>query len=247
MFPIFWLLFTWLIEITLMALAIYHSWKLLRGTRGARVLAGLALVMVFAIAITQILQLKVISYLILKVSGFFFIALVIIFQPEVRQLLADLGSKSTKIASRVQTEIIEAVVSAIQILQQEKFGALIAFERAVTYIPGRETGTLLDCKVSTDLLVTIFYNKTPLHDGGVIIKDDRIVAAAAIFPVSEDNSLSRTCGLRHRAALGLSEQTDAIVVILSEETGAIAIAHGGKLLHPLTPDALRSYLTEKLI
>jgi diadenylate cyclase len=234
-------------EIVLMAAAIYHSWKLLRGTRGARVLAGLVLVIVVAIAVTQILQLKVISYLILKVSGFFFIALVIIFQPELRQLLADLGSKSTKIASRVQTEIIEAVVSSIEILQSEKFGALIAFERAVTYAPGRETGTLLDSKVSTDLLVTIFYNKTPLHDGGVIIKDDRIVAAAAIFPVSEDNSLSRTCGLRHRAALGLSEQTDAIVVILSEETGTIAVAHGGKLLHPLSPDALRSYLTEKLI
>ena len=247
MFAITWLLFTWLMEITLMAAAIYHTWKLLRGTRGARVLAGLVLVIVFAIAVTQILQLKVISYLILKVSGFFFIALVIIFQPELRQLLADLGTKSTKIASRVQTEVIEAVVSSIEILQNQKHGALIAFERAVTYSPGRETGTLLDAKVSSDLLVTIFHNKTPLHDGGVIIKDDRIVAAAAIFPVSEDNSLSRTCGLRHRAALGLSEQTDAIVVILSEETGTIAVAHSGKLLQPLTPDALRSYLTEKLI
>ncbi len=230
-----------------MAAAIYHSWKLLRGTRGARVLAGLVLVIVVAIAVTQILQLKVISYLILKVSGFFFIALVIIFQPELRQLLADLGSKSNKIASRVQTEVIEAVVSSIEVLQSQKLGALIAFERAVSYSPGRETGTLLDAKVSTDLLVTIFYNKTPLHDGGVIIKDDRIVAAAAIFPVSEDNSLSRTCGLRHRAAIGLSEQTDAIVVILSEETGTIAVAHGGKLFQPLSSDGLRSYLTEKLI
>ncbi|MCS7063759.1 MAG: diadenylate cyclase CdaA [Methylacidiphilales bacterium] len=247
MFTLTWLLFSWLIEVTLMAAAIYHSWKLLRGTRGARVLAGLVLVMVVALAVTQILQLKVISYLILKISGFFFIALVVIFQPEVRQLLADLGSKSTRIASRVQTEVIEAVVSAIEILQQEKLGALIAFERAVSYAPGRETGTVLDAKVSTDLIVTLFHNRTPLHDGGVIIKDDRIVVAAAIFPVSEDNSLSRTCGLRHRAALGLSEQTDAIVVILSEESGTIAVAHGGKLIQPLTSDELRSYLTEKLI
>ncbi len=132
-------------------------------------------------------------------------------------------------------------------MQQDGHGALIAFEREITYEPARETGTILDAKVSDDLLATIFFPKTPLHDGGVIIVGDRIAVAAAIFPLTQAEGLQRNLGLRHRAALGLSDETDAAVVVLSEETGIISLAFGGELCRPLTTDELRSKLIAILL
>ena len=138
--------------------------------------------------------------------------------------------------------MIESVIGALEQLQQDGHGALIAFEREITYGPARENGTLLDARVSDDLLSTIFFPKTPLHDGGAIIVQDRLAVAAAIFPLTQTEGLQRTLGLRHRAALGLSDETDAVVVVLSEETGIISLAIGGELRRPLTTDELRSQL-----
>ena len=235
------------IEILILSAGIYSMWKLFRGTRGARVLAGFGFLLAMLSLVSYALQLKVIEKL-LSVSPIFLLtSLVIIFQPELRRLFAELGSRPLFSAHRQQTEIIEVVINALEQLQQAGHGALIAFEREITYDPARETGTLLDAKVSDDLLATIFFPKTPLHDGGAIIVHDRIAVAAAIFPLTQAEGLQRTLGLRHRAALGLSDETDAVVVVLSEETGIISLAYNGELRRPLTTDELRSQLIAILL
>jgi diadenylate cyclase len=236
-----------LVEILILSAGIYSMWKLFRGTRGARVLAGFGFLLAMLSLVSYALQLKVIEKL-LSVSPIFLLtSLVIIFQPELRRLFAELGSRPLFSAHRQQTEIIEVVINALEQLQQAGHGALIAFEREITYDPARETGTLLDAKVSDDLLATIFFPKTPLHDGGAIIVHDRIAVAAAIFPLTQAEGLQRTLGLRHRAALGLSDETDAVVVVLSEETGIISLAYNGELRRPLTTDELRSQLIAILL
>lgn len=236
----------WAVEIGILSCSLYYCWKLFRGTGGARVLAGLAILLAGITLISVLLQLNVITAILQSFSTFFLLGLIVIFQPELRRILAEVGSRHVVSSTRQQTEVIEAVVGAVEFLQSERYGALIAFEREVSYEPGHSTGTRLDAVISTDLLATIFYPKTPLHDGGVMICRDRVVTAAAIFPLTQAEGLQRTLGLRHRAALGLSEETDAVVVVLSEETGTISVAHGGELIRPLSIDQLRARLTEML-
>jgi diadenylate cyclase len=230
------------IEVLILATGIYFVWKLFRGTRGARVLAGFGFILATLSLLARVLELTVIEKLLSVSSTFLVVALVIIFQPELRRIFAEVGSRPLLGAHRQQTEVIEIVISALEQLQQDGHGALIAFEREITYGPARENGTLIDAKVSEDLLTTIFFPKTPLHDGGTIIVQDRIAVAAAIFPLTQAEGLQRTLGLRHRAALGLSDETDAAVVVLSEETGIISLAIGDELRRPLTTDELRSQL-----
>ena len=231
-----------IIEILVLSTVIYSLWKLFRGTRGARVLAGFAFVLATLSLLATVLGLTVIEKLLSVSSTFLVVALVVIFQPELRRIFAEVGSRPLLGSHRQQTEVIEVVISALEQLQQDGYGALIAFEREITYGPARENGTLLDAKVSEDLLATIFFPKTPLHDGGIIIVQDRIAVAAAIFPLTQAEGLQRALGLRHRAALGLSDETDAAVVVLSEETGIISLAIGGELRRPLTTDDLRAQL-----
>lgn len=236
----------WAVEIAILTCSLYYCWKLFRGTGGARVLAGLAILLAGVTLVSVLLQLNVIMAILQSFSAFFLLGLLVIFQPELRRILAEVGSRHMVSTTHQQTEVIEAVVGAVEYLQSQRYGALIAFEREVTYEPGHSTGTRVDAVVSTDLLSTIFYPKTPLHDGGVMIRRDRLVTAAAIFPLTQAEGLQRTLGLRHRAALGLSEETDAVVVVLSEETGTISVAHGGELMRPLSVDQLRARLTEVL-
>jgi len=236
-----------LIEILILTTAIYSMWKLFRGTRGARVLAGFAVVLATMSLLAVILKLPVIIELLRFSPAVLITALVIIFQPELRRIFAEVGSRPMLGGRRQQTEVIELVVRTLEHMQQVGHGALIAFERKITYEPARETGTIIDAKVSDDLLETIFFPKTPLHDGGVVIVEDRIAVAAAIFPLTQTEGLQRNLGLRHRAALGLSDETDAAVVVLSEETGIISLAIGGELRRPLTTDALRSQLISILL
>ncbi len=236
-----------LIEILILTAAIYYMWKLFRGTRGARVLAGFGVILATMSLLAAILHLTVIIELLSFSPAFLITALVIIFQPELRRIFAEVGSRPLLGGSRQQTEVIELVIRTLEQMQQVGHGALIAFERKITYEPARETGTVVDAKVSDDLLETIFFPKTPLHDGGVIIVGDRIAVAAAIFPLTQAEGLQRNLGLRHRAALGLSDETDAAVVVLSEETGIISLAFGGELRRPLTTDELRSQLIAILL
>ena len=236
-----------LIEILILTAGIYSMWKLFRGTRGARVLAGFGLVLATLSLLAVVLNLTVILKLLSFSPAVLITALVIIFQPELRRIFAEVGSRPLLGGHRQQTEVIEIVIRTLEQLQQDGHGALIAFERKITYEPARETGAILDAKVSDDLLATIFFPKTPLHDGGVIIVQDRIAVAAAIFPLTQAEGLQRNLGLRHRAALGLSDETDAVVVVLSEETGIISLAFGGELRRPLTTDELRSQLIAILL
>jgi len=236
-----------LVEIFILATGIYSIWKLFRGTRGARVLAGFGVILATMSLLAVVLHLTVIEKLLSFSPAFLITALVIIFQPELRRILAEVGSRPLLGGHRAQTEVIELVIRTLEQMQQDGHGALIAFEREITYEPARETGTILDAKVSDDLLATIFFPKTPLHDGGVIIAGDRIAVAAAIFPLTQAEGLQRNLGLRHRAALGLSDETDAAVVVLSEETGIISLAFGGELCRPLTTDELRSKLIAILV
>jgi diadenylate cyclase len=202
---------SWTLEILVIAVAIYHVWKLFHGTRGARVLTGLIILLVGLSLFSHFLSLRVVNDMLRQFSPFFFVAFIILFQPELRQMLAELGSKPLVPSTRQQSEIIEHIVNAAEILQRERFGALIAIEQEDLFAPARETGTILKATVSADLLATLFYPKTPLHDGGVIIREQHVVVAAAIFPLTKQAQLERTLGLRHRAALGLSEETDAVV------------------------------------
>jgi diadenylate cyclase len=236
-----------IIEISILTAGIYYTWKLFQGTRGARVLAGLVLVLATMSLLALVLQLTVIERLISFSPAFLITALVIIFQPELRRIFAEVGSRPLLGTRRQQTEVIEIVIRTLEQMQEIGHGALIAFERKISYEPARETGTILDAKVSDDLLETIFFPKTPLHDGGVIIAGDRVAVAAAIFPLTQTEGLQRNLGLRHRAALGLSDETDAAVVVLSEETGIISLAFGGELRRPLTTDELRSQLIAILL
>jgi diadenylate cyclase len=236
-----------LIEIVILATGIYYMWKLFRGTRGARVLAGFGVILATMSLLAAILNLPVIIELLRFSPAVLITALVIIFQPELRRIFAEVGSRPLLGRHRQQTEVIELVIRTLEQMQTDGHGALIAFERKITYEPARETGTILDAKVSDDLLATIFFPKTPLHDGGVIIVEDRIAVAAAIFPLTQAEGLQRNLGLRHRAALGLSDETDAVVVVLSEETGIISLAVGGELRRPLTTDELRSHLIAILL
>jgi diadenylate cyclase len=235
------------IEIAILTTGIYYMWKLFRGTRGARVLAGFGLVLATMSLLAVVLHLTVIEKLLSFSPAFLITALVIIFQPELRRIFAEVGSRPLLGGYRQQTEVIEIVIRTLEQMQEVGHGALIAFERKITYEPARETGTILDAKVSDDLLETIFFPKTPLHDGGVIIVQDRVAVAAAIFPLTQAEGLQRNLGLRHRAALGLSDETDAAVVVLSEETGIISLAFGGELRRPLTTDELRSQLIAILL
>jgi len=235
------------IEILGLTAGIYFMWKLFRGTRGARVLAGFGVILATMSLLAVVLQLTVIEKLLSFSPAFLITALVIIFQPELRRIFAEVGSRQLLGGHRQQTEVIELVIRTLEHMQQDGHGALIAFERDITYEPARETGTIIDAKVSDDLLETIFFPKTPLHDGGVIIVRDRIAVAAAIFPLTQAEGLQRNLGLRHRAALGLSDETDAAVVVLSEETGIISLAFGGELRRPLTTDELRSQLIAILL
>ncbi|MDE1170354.1 MAG: diadenylate cyclase CdaA [Verrucomicrobium sp.] len=238
---------SWLIEILIISTAIYYIWKLFHGTRGARVLTGLTILLVTLIAVSHFLHLSVVSRILDLFSPSFFIGVVVLFQPELRQILAELGTRPVLSGTRQQSEVIEHIVNALEILQRERLGALIAIEGDDVFAPGRSTGTELRSAVSADLLATLFYPKTPLHDGGVIIRGSEVVVAAAIFPLTQKEHLDRALGLRHRAALGLSEETDAVVVVLSEETGTIALAHRGNLIRPLSPDGLRAELTRILL
>ena len=235
------------IEIGILSAGIYWMWKLFRGTRGARVLAGFAVVLATLSLLAIALDLKVIQALLRTTPAFLFTALVIIFQPELRRVFAEVGSRQLLGGRRQTTEVIEIIIRALEQMQQDGHGALIAFEREITYEPARETGTIIDAQITDDLIETIFFPKTPLHDGGVIICRDRIAVAAAIFPLTQTEGLQRTLGLRHRAALGLSDETDAVVVVLSEETGILSLAYNGELRRPLTTDELRSQLITILL
>ena len=234
------------VEVFLLAVVIYHAYLYFRGTRGAKVLTGLLVLFLSVIFFSQLLLLVVITWIIKSLTAFFAIALVVIFQPELRRALAALGSHRFFTTITVNREILDELTETVFDLSNRQLGALIAVERDINLRQYAESGVSLDAEITRELIVTIFHSRTPLHDGGLVIRNDRVVAAACIFPVSAREDIERNLGLRHRAALGLCDDTDAVAIVVSEETGIVSVCHRGKLERNLTPDQLRKRLAEAL-
>lgn len=235
------------IEVFFIAGFYYYLILFLRGTRGAAVLTGFLVVLAAMILITQILQLDTLNWILQRFSGILVVAFVVIFQPEIRRALAELGKQNVFSAGGADRSFIDQIVQAVEHLAERKIGAIIAVEREIGMRSIIEAGTSLDSQVTPELLATIFYPQTPLHDGGVVIRGDRVVAAGCVFPLSQRDELSKSLGTRHRAAIGVTEDTDAVVVVVSEETGSISLAFKGRLSRGLDADRLSRMLGSILL
>jgi diadenylate cyclase len=233
---------TGFIEILVLAIVFYYLIEFFRGTRGAAVLSGLILFLILMMVLTALFNLNTLSWVLQRFSVYLAVAFVVIFQPEIRRALAELGKQSVFTNSTSQREIVDDVVRAVTDLADQKIGALIAIEREIGTRHIQESGTKLDSHITPELLTSIFFPHTPLHDGGVIIKGDRILSAGCVFPLSQRLELSKSLGTRHRAAIGFTEETDALVLVVSEETGAISVAFGGRLSRGIDQDRLRRIL-----
>lgn len=234
------------IDILLVAFIIYEFLALVRGTRAALMLVGVA-VLALAFYFSRFGELVTLNWLISTLLPYAVFALIVVFAAEIRQALARLGRSLTMSRSQAsEADAYDDIVLAANLFSQNQTGALIVIEREVglrTYI---ESGVSLDANLSYDLLATIFRPSAPLHDGAVIIQQDRIAAAACFLPLSMNPVLSTQMGTRHRAGIGVTEETDSIAVIVSEETGAISLAVGGKIERDLTVDQLRERLGQLL-
>lgn len=235
------------VEVGILSVVLYYIYVYLRGTHGARILIGLALVFLTLTFMSQIFNLVVISWILRSLVGFLAIALVVLFQPELRRALTDLGSHPFFTSAFEKRETIEDITDSVFEISSKGFGALIAVEREIDLKQFVETGVKIDAEYSKELVLTIFHPKTVLHDGGLVVRNDRVVSAACIFPLTQREDLDRNLGLRHRAALGLSEESDALAIVVSEETGQVSICHNGLLERNLTVDKFRRLLSQLLL
>lgn len=236
------------IEIFILSLMLFFLFRLFKGTRGAAILSGLIILFGTLFVITSLSHLEVLNWLLSRLMLYISLAVIVIFHPEIRRVLAKLGRQplwnNAGISS--QKSLVEPLMETALLLSKRKIGALIAIEREIGMRAIQDTGTKINSIVSAELLSTIFFPHTPLHDGGVIISGDRICAAGCLFPLSQKEEISKTLGTRHRAAIGLTEETDAIILVVSEETGAISIAYNGRLRRGLEEDRLRRVLSSML-
>ncbi|NKB22932.1 MAG: TIGR00159 family protein [Kiritimatiellae bacterium] len=239
--------FSALLEIFALAILFYYLILFFKGTRGAAVLTGFMLVFIVLLILTQIFRLDTLNWILQRFSGFLVIAFVIIFQPEIRRALAELGKQHVFVSTKSERSLIDDIVKAVLHLAERKIGALVAIEREIGMRAIQESGTRVDSLVTPELLATIFFPQTPLHDGGVIIQRNRVVAAGCFFPLSQRAELSKSLGTRHRAAIGITEETDSLVIVVSEETGAISVAYNGRLSRGLDEERLRRLLSGVLI
>ncbi len=235
-----------IVDIVLVAILIYQFLTLVRGTRAAPMLVGIA-VLALAFYFARLGELRTLDWLLSTALPYVVFALIVVFQSEIRQALANLGRRVSMVrSSNAVADVYEDVVLAANLFSQNQTGALIVIEREIglrTYI---ESGVALDARLSYDLLATIFRPSAPLHDGAVIVQRDRIAAAACFLPLSMNPVLSTQLGTRHRAGIGITEETDAVAVIISEETGAISLAVAGNIERDLTVEHLRERLATLL-
>jgi len=234
------------LDILLVALIIYQVLVMIRGTRAAPMLAGLTAVAA-AFYLARVGELATLNWLVSHLLPYVVFALIVVFQSEIRHVLSDLGRRVSFLRGQaIGGDSYDDIVLAANLFSQHQTGALMVIEREIglrTYI---ESGVAMDAKLSYDLLATIFRPSAPLHDGAVIIQKDRLAAAACFLPLSMNPILSTQLGTRHRAAIGITEETDAIAVIVSEESGAISMAVGGKIERDLTAEQLRARLSVEL-
>src|SRR6266566_4238921 len=235
------------LEITILAVGIYYTLIFVRGTRGWPIVVGFLTVLLVLTVVTWALDLRVLLWLLTKFLTGLAIAVLVIFQPELRRMLAELGNLPLLTSATETRENIEVIIQTAERLSEVKIGALIAIEQSIQLAEVVESGVAVDCQGSPEMLETIFFPNNAIHDGGVIIRGDRIAKAACIFPLTRRQDLNPSLGTRHRAAIGLSEETDAVVVVVSEETGAISYAYKGQLVRGLSLEHLRAFLTSVLV
>ena len=240
------------LDILIIAFLLYKLLTLVRSTKAASLLKGL-LAFFALLALSNLFNLRGITYILSKLMEMGVLALIILFQPEIRRILEQLGSRrivaffSHSEAGNVMEQTIGQTVLACTEMSQSRTGALIVFEREIMLDEFVRSGTVLDAAVSSELLKNIFFVKAPMHDGAVIVRHGRILGAGCMLPLSKNVNLSRDLGMRHRAGIGMSENSDAVVVIVSEETGSISVAIGGMLKRHLKPETLENLLRNELL
>ena len=235
------------LEILILAVGIYYVSRFVRGTRGWPVVIGFAVLLLALTLVTALLRLEVLRWLLGSASLFIALGALVIFQPELRRMFGEVGNLRLFTSVHEQRESIEVIVQTCERLADVKIGALIAIEQAIQLQEAVESGIKIGCEASPEMLETIFFPNNAIHDGGVIIKGDRITYAACIFPLTQRQDLNRSLGTRHRAAIGLSEETDAVVVVVSEESGSISHCFKGQLVRGVTVEALRAFLSSVLL
>ena len=240
------------LDMAIVAFVVYHIFRFVRRSRSGQVVKAILLIVV-ALGVANLLQLQVVSFVLNNAVELGFIALVIIFQPEIRRFLEQMGSGKIKeifVQETIDDELeyaIRETVEAYTSLSKDKVGALMVFERKTMLDDVLKTGTPLDARVSAELLKNLFWNKAPLHDGAVIVRNGRIVGAGCMLPMSGNVNISRDFGMRHRAGIGISENSDAVVALVSEETGSISVAINGMLKRHLAPATLEQMLRNELM
>jgi diadenylate cyclase len=235
------------VEILILAVLIYYAFKFVRGTRGWPVVIGFVVILLALALVTTILDLKVLRWMLASASVFIAGGALVIFQPELRRMLAELGNLPLFASASEQRESIEVIIQTCERLADVRIGALIAIEQSIQLQEAVESGIKVDCNATPEMLETIFFPNNAVHDGGVIIKGDRIAYAACIFPLTQRSDLNKSLGTRHRAAIGLSEETDAVIVVVSEETGMISYAYKGQLTRGVSLEELRALLTTMIL
>lgn len=233
-----------ILDITLMSLILYRLLLLVKGTKAAQMMIGLAVLLLASLA-SRYLELFTIDWLVQSFWAQIVIAMIVLFQPEIRRALAHIGeARFLNFASAEELKSLEEIVRAAVSLANRKIGALIVIERETSLKDFVEIGTSLDARVSKELLLSIFHPTSPIHDGAVIINGNRVSAAGCFLPITFSSDLSKSLGTRHRAGIGLTEETDAVAIIVSEETGFISVALGGKIEEKIDMGTLRDMLTD---
>ena len=240
------------LDMAIMVFVFYKILTLIHSTRAASLLKGV-LVFLAALMLSTVLNMNSINFLMDQLVRWGVVALIVLFQPEIRRILEEMGSRrfiafftKTEVGSAVEQAIDQTVLACTE-MSQSRTGALIVFEREIVLDDMVRSGTVLDAAVSSELLKNLFFVKAPMHDGAVIVRDGRVLGAGCMLPLSKNVNLSRDLGMRHRAGIGMSENSDALVVIVSEETGSISVAIGGMLKRHLKPETLSNILRNELL
>ena len=247
-------LITTILDLVIVIFLIYKAFKILKETRAWQLLKGIAVLIIITF-ISGYLKLTILNYILTSVMSYGVIMLIIVFQPELRRALEQLGTTNRfsrilgidqDLNAKKKENVYKIAIAAVELSKQKK-GALIVIERDIKIQDIISTGILMNSEISPQLIVNIFEPKTPLHDGAVVISDNKIAAASCMLPLADDKDIARELGTRHRAAIGVSKESDAMVVVVSEETGKISIAKDGTLIADVTEEVLKKILIKNIV
>ena len=238
-----------LFELFLLSAFIYLVLLFLKGTRGAPILAGFTIIGIFITLIATVMKLEVVGWLIGQMWAFAALLILIIFQPEIRRAFAELGVRNSMLlkSKKKEKENIQILIDAVFFLAERKIGALLAVEREIGMRFLADSGIYVGAEMSKELLTTFFYPNTPLHDGGVIIRKGIIHSAGCFFPLTQDMTMAKSLGTRHRASVGVTEETDCVCIVVSEETGTVSLAYRGRLARGMNRERLERHLHNLLV